>query len=243
MRPEQDAYGQEVYDYFKGEDAREIIERDDGMIGLSNGPAAYFAPYADWPETEQKAIQLAHGRVLDIGCGPGRVCLYLQGHGHEVVGIDNSPLAVKTATLRGVQDARVLSITQASRKRLGQFDTIVMFGNNFGLFANPRRAKWLLKRFHGMTSPDGIILAESREVGMTEEPAHLAYHEWNRQRGRPAGQVRIRVRYKKMIGQWFDYLMVSRKDMAALLQDTGWQIQQIFDSEDRADYVAVLGKE
>ena len=85
--------------------------------------------------------------VLDVGCGAGRVCLHLQEQGHEVIGIDNSPLAVKVARERGVQDARVLSITQASRNKLGQVDTIVMMGNNFGLFASPKRARWLLRRF------------------------------------------------------------------------------------------------
>ncbi|MCA9924686.1 MAG: class I SAM-dependent methyltransferase, partial [Anaerolineales bacterium] len=140
MRADQDAYGQEVYDFYRGEKVVEIVERDDRYIDVSGGPAAYFAPFAEWPVIEQEAIQLAEGRVLDVGCGPGRVALYLQEKGHEVVGIDNSPLAVKTAGLRGVADARVLSITQASRKALGLFDTIVMFGNNFGLFGSFRRA-------------------------------------------------------------------------------------------------------
>jgi hypothetical protein len=68
-----------------------------------------------------------------------------------VVGIDNSPLAVKTAQLRGVQDARVIPITRVSRNVLGQFETMIMFGNNFGLFGNAKRAKWLLRRFYKMT--------------------------------------------------------------------------------------------
>lgn len=155
MRAEQDAYGQEVYDFYRGEQVVEIVERDDGYIGVSGGPAAYFAPFAEWPSMQQEAIQLAQGRVLDVGCGPGRVGLYLQEKGHEVVGIDNSPPAIKTAVLRGVKDARVLSITQASRKALGVFDTIVMFGNNFGLFGSFQRAQWLLRRFYGMTGENG----------------------------------------------------------------------------------------
>ena len=67
---------------------------------------------------EQEIIQYANGRCLDIGCGPGRMCLHLQEKGYDVVGVDNSPLAIETAKLRGVQDARVLSITQASRNKL-----------------------------------------------------------------------------------------------------------------------------
>jgi SAM-dependent methyltransferase len=180
--------------------------------------------------------------VLDVGCGPGRVALHLQEQGHEVVGIDNSPLAIKTARLRGVKDARVLSITQASRKALGIFDTIVMFGNNFGLFGNPRRAKWLLCRFYGMTTANGRILAESRNIYKTDNPEHLAFHERNRKQGRLPGQLRLRVRYKTMIGPWFEYLMVSPEEMEQIVDGTGWHIEQIVWREDGVDYTAVLEK-
>lgn len=240
--PDQDAYGREVYDYYLGENtAPEIVERDDGYVGISGGPLAYFAPYAAWPEPQQKIIQLAHGRVLDVGCGPGRVCLYLQEQGREVVGIDNSPLAIETARRRGVRDARILSITQASRAKLGVFDTIVMLGNNFGLFGSYKRAKWLLRRFYGMTTADGRILVESRNIYDTANPEHLAFHERNRQRGRMAGQVRIRIRYRTIIGPWFDYLMVSPEEMADIVAGTGWEMGQIGWGEG-GNYTAVLEK-
>ena len=93
-----DAYGREVHDYFHGDkDIHEIVERDDGYIDVSSGPAAYFTPHEAWPAVEQEALTYARGRVLDVGCGPGRVSLYLQEHGHEVVAIENSPLAIEVA--------------------------------------------------------------------------------------------------------------------------------------------------
>ena len=239
---EQDAFGQEMLDFYNGEPVHEIIERDDGLIGISPGPQMYFAPFAEWAPIEQETIQYANGRCLDIGCGPGRVCLYLQEKGYEVVGIDNSPLAVKTAQLRGVQDARVLSITQVSRAKLGVFDTILMFGNNFGLFGNAKRAKWLLRRFYGMTRANGRTLAGSRKVYETDSPIHLAMHERNRQRGRMAGQLRIRVRHGILKGPWFDYLLVSQDEMVDLVADTGWQISRFIDAEADSLYTAVLEK-
>lgn len=242
MKPEKDAFGQGVYDFYRGEPVIEIIERDDGYIGTSRGPAAYFFAAEEWTENQTAVLPLIQGRVLDVGCGPGRVALHLQERGFEVVGIDNSPLAIKTAQLRGVQDARLLSITRASRRTLGVFDTIVMFGNNFGLFGNPRRAKWLLRRFYGMTTENGRILAESRDIYQTDNPEHLAFHERNRQLGRLPGQLRLRVRYKTMIGPWFEYLMVSPEEMAEIVAGTGWHIAQIVPREDGVDYTAVLEK-
>jgi hypothetical protein len=117
-----------------------------------------------------------------------------------------------------------------------------MFGNNFGLFGNPKRARWLLRRFYGMTTADGRILAESRNIYKTDNPEHLAFHEHNRKLGRLPGQLRLRVRYKTMIGSWFEYLMVSPEEMAEIADGTGWHIEQILWREDEVDYTAVLQK-
>ena len=124
----QDAYGQAMHDYYHGGDGYEVIERDDGYFGVSSGPPMYLAEYKDWPPHQKRAIERARGRVLDVGCGAGRVALRLQDKGLDVLGVDISPLAVEVCRKRGLKRAKVLSATQISR-RLGEFDTIVMFGS------------------------------------------------------------------------------------------------------------------
>jgi SAM-dependent methyltransferase len=178
--------------------------------------------------------------VLDVGCGPGRVALHLQKKGLEAVGIDISPLAVEVCKLRGLKHAHALPVTQVSR-RLGTFDTIVMYGNNFGLMGDRRRARWLLRRFHGMTSPQARIIAESRDPYATLDPDHLAYHERNRRRGRMGGQLRIRVRYRGYRTPWFDYLLASPDEMRELLDGTGWSIEHIVEGAGGV-YIAVIEK-
>ncbi len=237
----EDAYGHLMYDCYQGAHSQEIVERDDGYVAVSHGPALYLAEYTDWPLCQKQGIRFARGRALDVGCGAGRVALHLQQKGLDVLGIDTSPLAVEVCKLRGVKDARVLSVTQVSG-RLGLFDTIVMYGNNFGLMASRKRARWLLKRLHGMTGPQARIIAESRDPYQTRDPGHLAYHERNRRRERMAGQLRLRVRYKGYRTPWFDYLLVSKEEMQKILDGTGWRVERFIDS-DSSPYVAVIEKE
>ena len=140
-------------------------------------------------------MRYVRGRVLDIGCGAGRHSLCLQEKGHDVVGIDNSPLAIEVCKKRGLKDARLLSLSQIDPS-LGVFDTVIMLGNNFGLFGSADRAKRLLRRFHKMTSNKGRIVATSFDPYKTEDPDHLAYQAANRAKGRMPGQIRLRLRYK-----------------------------------------------
>jgi SAM-dependent methyltransferase len=242
LKKDQDAYGRIMLDYLNGLPADEIVERDDGHVATSGGPASYFAAFADWPAHQRKAMEHVRGRALDIGCGAGRVCLHLEERGHDVVGIDVSPLAIETCKRRGVKDARVLPITQVGR-RLGVFDTIVMLGNNFGLVGNMRRARWLLKRFRGVTRPGARIIAETIDPYGTTEPDHRAYLRANRRRGLLSGRLRLRIRYKCARTPWFEYLIVSRKEMEKIVRGTGWRVERYFDSKRAGVYAAVIGRE
>ena len=240
LRPHQDAIGQFMQDYWQHGESLELVERDDGFIAASDA-AAYFASYRNWPDWEKRAIRLARGRVLDIGCGVGRHAIYLQERGHEVLGIDVSPLALKVARLRGLRKTRVLPITKVTR-RLGIFDTILLLGNNFGLVENPTRARWLLRRFRSITPPDGRIIASSNDVYETDAKEHIAYQRRNRRRGRMSGQIRMRIRHRRYATPYFDDLMVSLKEMEGIVAGTGWAIAHHYEGPGPL-YAAVLERE
>ena len=241
MKDLEDAYGRLILEYLETGEGTEIVERVDGFVDSGMyGPAAYFAPFRRWPKAERQALRLASGRVLDVGCGAGRVALELQERGHDVVGIDLSPLAVEVCRRRGVREVRELPVTRLSRE-LGLFDTIVMFGNTFGLMGSRRRARWLLRRFRSLTNEGARILAESVDPYATGNPEHLAFHERNRQRGRMPGQLRIRIRHAQYKTPWFDYLLVSPEEMAELAEGTGWEVTRVID-EGEDVYVGVLSR-
>ena len=237
-----DAYGYELWAYLTEGRTDEIVERDDGFVTASDWPKRYFAAFNAWPKHEQRAMQFVQGSsALDVGCGVGRVALYLQRKGLKVTAIDNSPIAVRLCRKRGVKDARVLAIEQIGRLPARSFDTVVMFGNNFGLFGSFNRAKRLLRQLHRLTSPDAVILAESINPYQSGLAAHVRYQRRNRQRGRMGGQIRIRVRFRAIQGPWFDYLLVSPAEMKAILAGTGWQIRTLL-RDGEPNYVAVISK-
>ena len=81
-----------------------------------------FRSVPEMPLLEQKALQLAKGRVLDIGAGAGCHTLALQEKGLEVKAIDISPLSCEAMKLRGVKDAECINL----------FDPHLSSGNHSG---------------------------------------------------------------------------------------------------------------
>jgi hypothetical protein len=115
-----------------------------------------------------------------------------------------------------------------------------MLGNGFGLFGSPSKTQRLLRRLRPLT--DRIVAGSIAPTAYaSEDPAHLAYQERNRRRGQMSGQLRLRIRYRDLIGPWFDHLIVSPAEMATILEGTGWQIRQLLpQSGNDYYYVAVL---
>jgi hypothetical protein len=166
----------------------------------------------------------------------------LQQKGLDVTGIDNSPLAIKVCRLRGLKKPKMMPIEQIGQFTPDSFDAVIMMGNNFGLFGSYKRARILLKSLSRITSPDAMIIAATRNPYLTKDPAHLAYHKLNRNRGRMPGQLKIRVRYQRYVGTWFDYLLVSKTELKEILRDTGWGIRRFIDGKD-GQYIMLLAKQ
>lgn len=242
LKDEEDAYGHILHDYYNGKGAFEIIERDDGLFEATRDPRFYFSLYLDWPSLEQQALQYVQGDVLDIGCGAGRHALYLQLQGHEIVGIDVSPLAIEVCKQRGLRNAFIMSLDDLDSE-LGIFDTILLLGGNFGLLGNPEKAKEILYTLSELSSAEGKIIAQSLDPHQTSEKYHLDYHQKNREQGKMAGQTRIRIRYKKYVTSWIEFLLVSPEEMEELVVDTDWHVKELLQEDNCSRYFAILSKE
>lgn len=243
-----DAFGAAMRDHHDGEDAPEIIERDDGWIG-SHSVAAYFQGPESWPAIVTRALDRVEGRVLDVGCGPGSHALSLQEQGHGVTGIDVSPGAIEVARDRGVEDVRqvdVATVTEAFDP--DTFDAVIMMGNNFGLVGTADTAPERLSDLATVATDDAILVAQSRDPTVTDDEHHLTYHQRNRDQGRLPGALRIRVRYEVYATLWHDYLLAAPETMADLAEGTGWEFAEAIEPDEElteagGDYVGILQAE
>jgi SAM-dependent methyltransferase len=234
-----DLYARAMLDHWLGKKVVFEFERDDGYRSPSL-IESYFAPPAKWSKIEREAMKEVRGRVLDVGCGPGRHALYLQRRRHRVVGIDASPTQVALARVRGVEEVYQASVRRLPRG-LGTFDTIILMGNNLGLAGDVPLMRRFLRDAKQISTSRGRIVGSTRIPG-TWIPHHLSYVKWNVARGRPPGLLTLRGRYKGRVGDWFDLLLLSPDDLAELAHETGWDLVRVIyePREDATSYVGVL---
>jgi len=215
----------------------EIIERDDGLI---NGALAdhYLDEPAAWPAHDHRALRLCRGAVLDIGSGAGRTALELQRRGMAVTGLDTSAGAIEVARRRGLRDTVLNTIDEYARGP-ARYDTFLLLGNNLGLIESRERAHGFLAAVAALARPGARIIAHGTDPYGTTDPVHVDYHERNRARGRLGGQLRLRLRYRVLTTEWFDYLVCSVDELESLLVGTEWRLKSI-DDEDKPYYFAVM---
>ncbi|HEU4346316.1 MAG TPA: methyltransferase domain-containing protein [Actinoplanes sp.] len=215
----------------------EIIERDDGLI---NGAPAdhYLDEPDDWQPHDHRALRMCHGQVLDVGVGAGRTAIELQRRGTAVTGLDTSPGAIDVARRRGLRDT-VLNTVDGYARAPARYDTFLLLGNNLGLIEGPERAPVFLDALATLANPGARIIAHGTDPYGTTDPVHVSYHQRNRALGRLGGQLRLRLRYRLLATEWFDYLVCSAGELEALLSGTRWRLTSV-DDTDRPYYLAVM---
>lgn len=199
-----------------------LIERDDGYLD-TDSLEGYFADASQFPDELNRVLEHAFCRILDIGCGAGRVLLHLQERFH-VVGMDASYLALKVCRLRGARHL-VNACAPCFPFDRNSFDTAILMGNNYGICGSVEATREMMRNLHQIITDDGIIIANSRNPYLTDNEAHLRYHEQNRKKGRPCGQVTIRIGFGGEYSDWFDLLMQSEEEMAETIYPY-WRIDR-----------------
>jgi SAM-dependent methyltransferase len=216
-----DIWGRIYRDQWERDPHPHKVERNDGRQEEFESAAHYFE--APRLRAEDEELRRLSGPVLDIAAGPGSYAIYLQNHGLTVAAIDASPLAVKIAGMRGCLDARVMDL-RALDLDPGGFGSIISMGNSFGAHQDPLSLPSYMTELRRLVRDDGILVTSTIDPLDTDDPGHLAYHERNRERGRPPGLLSVRVGYREEMTDWFHLWLTTREEVADLASAAGWEL-------------------
>jgi SAM-dependent methyltransferase len=118
------------------------------------------------------------GRVLDAGCGTGRVAVELARRGHSVVGVDADAGMLDVAHTKDAGIAWVLAdLSDLAGHVDATFDLIVLAGNVM-IFLDPGSEARVLGQLAARLSPNGLLVA-----GFMLKPDRLQLDEYDRLAG------------------------------------------------------------
>lgn len=155
-----DLFGTALLDYFNGNYSEDLITStqisDEDAL-----PLPYlFRTHIEMPILEKKALELAKGHILDVGCGSGSHSLYLQEQNKIVKAIDISKGAIQVAKKRGVLNAEQKALLDETNT----FDTILLLMNGTGIFQTLEDTPKYLKHLKSLLNENGQILIDSSDI-------------------------------------------------------------------------------
>ena len=228
-----DIFGKALLDYYNGNYTENIItstniSEDDEM------PLDYlFRDYKDMSKLEQKSLQLAKGRILDVGCGAGIHSLYLQNKGFDVKAIDISKGAIEVAQKLGIRNAEQIPVLDETEK----FDTILLMMNGTGIFETLAKTPHYLKHLKTLLNPNGQILVDSTDIKYMYEDEDGGY--WQDLNANYYGELDYLLSYKGEDAELITWLYLDFETLSSASEKAGLQCELIMEGE-HYDYLARL---
>ena len=197
-----------------------------------------FRPLEEFPELERTAIEMASGKILDVGAGSGCHSLALQNLGKEVCAIDISSLSVEVMKQQGVKDARLVNLFD--EQFTGPFDTILMLMNGSGIIGRLENMPAFFRKMKLLLAPGGSILMDSSDLRFLFEEEDgsflidLAADYY--------GEIDFQMKYKQIEGEPFDWLYIDFTTLSVYAAENGFHAELIQEGE-HYDYLVQLTPE
>ncbi|MFX0148185.1 MAG: class I SAM-dependent methyltransferase [Candidatus Hodarchaeota archaeon] len=218
-------FGSALEAYYKGEqDVKVIYHRDDGQI-TEDFIKGYFRDIQNFPEREKIALGECRGEIIDIGAGAGRHSLELQDRGYDVLAIDISDKACEVMRKRGVKKVKCNTPYEIDDTN---FDTILLMGCSIAFVGDLTGLKTFLNHAKSLLNPNGLILMDSRDVRVTDNPKHLEYQKKNIRAGKYRGEINICIEFKGVKGEMFRILHVDPDTLKRIAEENGWDCKVLY---------------
>lgn len=229
-----DPMGQAIYDYFEKGVAGKLRvfspDFDEDEIPVET----LFRELDEMPKIEQKALELAQGKILDVGAGSGCHSLELQKMGKCVKAIDISELSVEVMKESGVENAVVEDFFQIKDER---FDTILMLMNGAGIVGTIDRLPEFFEHLKNILAPGGQVLLDSSDIRYIFEDEDGSF-EINLNDGY-YGELEYQMQYKRIKGEPFPWLYIDFATLQYYAEEAGFEATLIEQGE-HYDYLCKL---
>jgi SAM-dependent methyltransferase len=231
-----DLFGKAMLDFQTNNSPEDLITETTISEADEMSVAYLFRSFNEMPKLEQKALEIAKGKTLDIGCGAGSHSLHLQNDKKlDVTSIDISEKAIETCKLRGVKNARVQDVLTLEGEK---YDTIISLMNGVGIFGKLENCNKFLSKLKSLLNPGGQILLDSSDIiYMFDEdedggkwiPSDTEYY----------GEVIFNISYKGEKESAFEWLYLDYNTLQNAAVANGFKCELILEGE-HYDYLAKL---
>ena len=230
-----DLFGKAILDYQTNNSPEDLITETSISEADQMSVSYLFRSYAEMPKLEQKALQLAKGKTLDVGCGAGSHSLSLQNERKlTVTSIDISEKAIEACQLRGLKNARVANILDIENEK---FDTIILLMNGTGIFGTLAETTKYLQKLKSILNPNGQILLDSSDIiYMFDDDEDGG--KWIPSDGY-YGELTFTISYKNEKEDPFSWLYLDYNTLQNAANSNGLQCELILEGE-HFDYLARL---
>ena len=231
-----DLFGQAILDYQTDNSPVDLITETSISEEDEMSVAYLFRSYQEMPTIEQKALEVAIERVLDIGCGAGSHSLYLQNEKKlAVTSIDISPKAIQACSLRGLKDARIQDFMTLENEK---YDTILLLMNGTGICGKLKKLPNFLLQLKALLNPGGQILIDSSDIiYMFDEDEDGG--KWIPSENDYYGEIVFNISYKGQKEAPLDWLYLDYNTLQNAAFANGLQPELVLEGE-HFDYLARL---
>lgn len=233
-----DLFGKAILDYQTKNNPENIITETSISEEDEMSVSYLFRSFEEMPKIEQKALELATGKILDVGCGAGSHSLYLQKvRKLDVVSIDISPNAILACAERGLEQCfvqDVMSLSSADRK----YDSILLLMNGCGLAETMKKLPKFLQKLKSLLAGNGQILIDSSDIiYMFDEDEDGG--RWISNEAGYYGEVTFDISYKGEKEDTFNWLYIDYNTLQNAAFANGLKAEMILEGE-HYDYLAKL---
>ncbi|WP_073343351.1 class I SAM-dependent methyltransferase [Bacteroides congonensis] len=235
LSAERDPMGTAISDYFNHRRADRLrvfsSQFEEDVIPVKE----LFRNIQSMPVLERTALQMATGRILDVGAGSGCHALALQEMGKEVCAIDISPLSVEVMKQRGVNDVRLTNLFDGTFTET--FDSVLMLMNGSGIIGKLSNMPDFFRRMKCILRPGGCIWMDSSDLRylFEEEDGSIVIDL----AGDYYGEIDFQMQYKDVKGEPFDWLYVDFQTLSLYASEYGFKAELVKEGK-HYDYLAKL---